>query len=110
MNIPIKFKPIKIANRATNFARNRGICPKTLPRSPLKLPRMTNASTIPLQKFKLLINGDWSSLKPAKYATVTGRREIEHGPRLVNKPAKKTTKKVNTPGLSNAPERRTSLF
>ena len=69
-----------------------------MPNSPLILPRKTNERTMPLQNDRLRIKGFWLCLNPARYANVIGRRESEHGPRLVNKPPVKTRPRVNGPG------------
>ncbi|WP_241462782.1 hypothetical protein [Prochlorococcus marinus] len=37
-------------------------------------------------------------MNPAKYATVTGKSDNEHGPRLVRRPPVKIIIKVNGPG------------
>ena len=55
--------------------------------------------TIPLQKLKVFWSGFCLFLNPAKYATVIGKSDNEHGPKLVNSPAVKTIRVVNGVGL-----------
>ena len=65
---------------------------------------------MPLQNAKLRIKGLCLSLKPAKYATVIGRSDNEHGPRLVNNPQVKTIAKVRGLGLVSPSVSKRSLL
>ena len=42
--------------------------------------------TMPLQKLKVFCSGFCLVLNPAKYATVIGKSDKEHGPKLVKSP------------------------
>ena len=55
--------------------------------------------TIPLQKLIVFCRGFWLFLNPAKYATVIGNSDNEHGPKLVKSPPVKTIRIVNGFGL-----------
>ncbi len=50
------------------------------------MPSITRDMTMPPQKLMVLLKGVWSFLKPAKYATVMGKRDKEQGPKLVRSP------------------------
>ena len=60
---------------------------------------MTNEITIPLQKLIVFCNGFCVVLNPAKYATVIGKSDNEHGPKLVKSPPAKTISSVRGVGL-----------
>ena len=60
---------------------------------------MTRERTIPLQKLIVLCKGFCLFLNPAKYATVIGKSDNEHGPKLVNSPAVNTIRIVSGVGL-----------
>ena len=62
---------------------------------------MTSEITIPLQKLIVFCNGLCLFLNPAKYATVMGKSDNEHGPKLVNSPPVKTISSVRGAGLFN---------
>ncbi len=81
-----------------------------MPNNPLKIPRITKEKTIPLEKIKLLTNGFCSVLKPARYAIVMGRRDREHGPKLVKRPLRKVIAIVRNPGSFNPLLINSSLF
>ena len=65
------------------------------------IPRAIKDKTMPQQKLKLLRSGPWLFLKPARKATVIGSKDREQGPKLVNKPLKKTIISVKALGDSN---------
>ena len=54
---------------------------------------------MPLQKLKVFCNGFCFVLNPAKYATVIGKSDKEHGPKLVKSPPVKTISIVMGVGL-----------
>ena len=60
---------------------------------------MTSDMTMPLQKLIVFCRGVWLFLNPAKYATVIGKSDNEHGPKLVKSPPVKTIRIVNGVGL-----------
>ena len=60
---------------------------------------MTSDITIPPQKLIVLCIGFWLVLNPAKYATVIGKSDNEHGPKLVKSPPVKTISSVKGVGL-----------
>ena len=95
--IPNRFKPISIAKTATKVGKNSGTWPYILPNIPLILPSIVNERTMPPQKLKLREKGLSLFLNPAKKATVIGRRDIEHGLKLVSNPPKKAI--INEIGL-----------
>ena len=54
---------------------------------------------MPLQKLKVFCSGFCFVLNPAKYATVIGKSDKEHGPKLVKSPPVKTISIVMGVGL-----------
>ena len=62
---------------------------------------MTREITMPLQKLIVFCNGFCLFLNPAKYATVIGKSDSEHGPKLVKSPPVKTISNDRGVGLFN---------
>jgi len=60
---------------------------------------MTREITMPLQKLIVFCKGFCLVLNPARYATVIGKRDNEHGPKLVKSPPVKTIRSVKGVGL-----------
>ena len=60
---------------------------------------MTKEITMPLQKLIVFCKGFCLVLNPARYATVIGKRDNEHGPKLVKSPPVKTIRSVKGVGL-----------
>ena len=60
---------------------------------------MTNEKTMPLQKLIVFCSGFCLFSNPARYATVIGKRDNEHGPKLVKSPPVKTIRSVKGVGL-----------
>ena len=98
---PNKFKPITIANNDMPFIKILGSWPYIFPKSPLNAPRVTNDNTTPPQKPNTL-NSLGLFSEPPIYAIVMGRRDNEHGPKLVNNPAANIKNKVTGLGLLTA--------